>query len=332
MFRKATLKDLDTLVDMAALTVQVMQEIKLNQWGPEYPNRPHFLNDINHGHGYVFETGGSVLAYCALNDEEPTYQVIDWKHSKGLILHRLMVHPNQRHQGLGQTMIQHAILEAKNQGFEALWVDTHPSNQAMQNLLRRAQFKERGFIDSIYRIAYERSTLLTPPQKVLIFGNSGVGKTTLTRKLSEILSVKYLHIDSIYWQKNWQSTPQDIFYEKLQAFIDLHTNFVMDGNYLNSKILDLRLAHADTIIFLDYPTQMALNGIKEREKIYQGRWRTDMAEGCIEKIDQEFLNYVLRFNQTRKPTILALIQKYEPTKNTFIFKSRDSLNTFLKTL
>jgi hypothetical protein len=106
----------------------------------------------------------------------------------------------------------------------------------------------------------------------------------------------------------------------------------MDGNYLNSKILDLRLQHADTIIYLDYPTQMALNGIKQREKVYAGRWRTDMAEGCIEKIDQEFLSYVFNFNKTRRPTILSILQKVEPTKNTFIFKSRDSLNQFIDSL
>ena len=332
MFRKAVLKDLDAICLIADKTVEAMHQIKLYQWGQDYPKRPHFLRDIEASWGYVYEESGDILGYCAFNDEEPTYQVIDWKHDRGLVVHRLMVDPLMRLKGIGALMMTEAIKEAKKRHFEAIWVDTHPSNQAMQNLLKRMQFKERGFIDSIYRIAYERSTLLTPPQKILIFGNSGVGKTTLSRTLSEILNVPYLHIDSIYWQKNWLSTPQDIFYNQLKAFIDSHTNFVMDGNYLNSKILDLRLSHADTIIFIDYPVQMALNGIKRREKIYQGRWRTDMAEGCIEKIDQEFLNYVLHFNKTRKPTILSILQKVEPTKNTFIFKTRDSLNLFIKSL
>jgi len=315
MFRKALLKDLDAICLMAEKTVKAMHDIKLYQWGHDYPTRPHFLRDID-------EESGTLLGYCALNDIEPTYAVIDWKHEQGLVMHRLMVDPSKRSKGIGALIIKEVILEAQKRGFEAIWVDTHPSNQAMQNLLRRSQFKERGFIDAIYRIAYERSTLHTKPQKILIFGNSGVGKTTLSRK----------HIDSVYWQKNWQSTPQDIFYDKIKSFIDSHTNFVMDGNYLNSKILDLRLSHADTIIYLDYPIQMALNGIKQREKIYRGRWRTDMAEGCIEKIDQEFLNYVLTFNKIRKPSILSILQKVEPTKNTFVFKSRDSLNQFLETL
>ena len=332
MFRKAQIKDLDKLVHIAESTVQVMKENKLYQWGPEYPKRPHFLRDIENEFGYVLEENNQVMGYLALTEEEPTYQVIDWKHDRGLVVHRLMVDPLARLKGVGQSLIHHSVMEAKHRGFEAVWVDTHPGNLPMQRLLRRMQFKERGFLDSIYRIAYERSTLLNPPKKILVFGNSGVGKTTLSRKLSDKLNIPYLHIDSIYWQKNWQSTPRDIFYAKLKAFIDSHTNFVMDGNYLNSSILNLRLEHADTIIYLDYPIQMALNGIKQREKIYAGRWRTDMAEGCIEKIDQEFLSYVLNFNKTRKPTILSILQKYEPTKNTFIFKSRESLNQFIDSL
>lgn len=332
MFRKAERQDLDKIVEMADQTIEIMQQIHLPQWGPDYPKRPDFLRDIETSSGYVVEDEKEILGYLALSEDEPTYRDITWHHRRGLVVHRLMVNPSKRLQGVGHLLLQAAIKEAKERSFEAVWIDTHPSNQAMQNLLRSMQFKTRGFIDAIYRIAYERSTLLTPPSKILIFGNAGVGKTTLSRKLSEKLDIPYLHIDSLYWQKNWLSTPQDIFYDKLKNYIDLHPNFVMDGNYLSSKILDLRLAHADTIIFLDYPTQIALNGIKHREKIYQGRWRTDMAEGCIEKIDQEFLNYVIQFNQTRKPTILSIIQKQALKKHTFIFTSRQSLNHFIETL
>jgi len=332
MIRKAELKDLDSLVQIAEETVAIMNENHLPQWGPEYPRRPHFLRDIEAGVGFVKTEGDLVIGYAALTSEEPLYEAIDWKFNEGLVVHRVMVAPSARLKGTATALFDFAVAHAKALNLEAIHVDTHPANMPMQRLLRRMQFKERGFIDAIYRIAYERPTLLTSPQKVVIFGNAGVGKTTLSKKISERLNIPYLHLDSLYWQKNWQSTPQDIFYDKLKTFIDSHTNFVMDGNYLNSKILELRLAHADTLIFLDYPTQMALNGIKEREKVYAGRWRTDMAEGCIEKIDQEFLTYVLNFNQTRRPAILALMQKYEPTKNTFIFQSRDSLNRFLETL
>lgn len=331
MVRKATLNDIQTLDAMAQRTVQAMHAKGLDQWSESYPRAAHFEADIQAGIGYVYDEQG-LQGYFALVPHDPYYDDIPWQGTSGLAVHRIFTDPLNQRTGTAKAMMLSIIEQAKTRNVDSIWIDTHPANDAMRAFLHYFQFQERGFIDAIYRIAYERPTLVTPPQKILIFGNSGVGKTTLSKKLSKKLNIPYMHLDSLYWLENWQSTPREQFIEKVDAFLAAHPTFIMDGNYLNSGTLASRLDAADTLIFLDYPTQMALNGIKEREKTYHGKARSDMADGCIEKIDQEFLTYVLNFNQTRRHSILQLLQSHQRTHQTFRFSSRPALHTFLDSL
>ena len=331
MVRKATLNDIPALFAMARNTVIAMHAKGIDQWSSEYPGNADFTQDIERSDGYVWDNG-TVHGYFALVETDPHYKGIAWRESSGIAVHRLMTNPSVQRTGVAKAMMLAIIDEAKKRHRDAVWIDTHPANDAMRALLFHFGFKERGFIDAIYRIAYERPTFKNPPQSILIFGNSGVGKTTLSKQLSAKLGIPYVHLDSLYWQENWQSTPRDQFIQTVNEYLSTHDAFVMDGNYLTSGTLKPRLAHTEMLIFLDYPTQVALNGIKKREKEYSGQARSDMADGCIEKIDQEFLTYVLNFNHTRRPSILGILQENQETHYTLRFATRNALHTFLESL
>lgn len=332
MIRPTSLKDVKTLQYIASITVKAMHESGLHQWSDTYPGISDFENDIALNQGYVLCEQAAIVGYFALINHDPYYDGFPFKYQKGLAVHRLLIHPHYQGKGFAHKLLKGIYAIAKTKGISAIWIDTHPANSKMHRLLKQHQFKEIGFISAIHRILYERPTFLVPPSKILIFGNSGTGKTTLNHRLAEKLTLPSLHLDTMYWQKNWQSIPRDLFYEKLKAYLEAHDRFVMDGNYLSAGILDLRLQHADTLIFLDYHTNVALNGIKHREALYGGTVRSEMAEGCIEKVDQEFLNYVLHFNQTRRPQLLKILSDHYLEKNTLRFETRKSLNLFLDTL
>ena len=331
MIRLAVKEDIHQLDKIARLTVKKMHESRLNQWSDTYPGPLDFQKDIDSNQGYVY-IDSEIVGYFALIDHDPYYDGFAFKYSKGIAVHRILVNPIHQGKGVGHEMFKAITLLAKEKNCDAIWIDTHPANMKMQSLLKAHQFKEIGFIDAIHRILYERPTFLIPPKKILIFGNSGTGKTTLNHTLAQKLNLPSLHLDTMYWQENWQSIPRDVFYQQLKNYLESHANFVMDGNYLNADILELRLEYADTLIYLDYPTQVALNGIKEREALYGGQVRSEMAEGCIEKIDQEFLSYVLTFNETRRPHLLKILEDAYSSKNILRFESRKSLNLFLETL
>lgn len=167
--------------------------------------------------------------------------------------------------------------------------------------------------------------------RVIIFGASGTGKTTLCRKIAEKCHLEALHLDSIYWKKNWEHIDKEEFDIKMKDFFTQHEKWVIDGNYTNNRHFEKRLELADTIIFLDFGLQVSLHGIVERATRYKHRNRSDMAEGCIEGIDQEFLHYVATFEK-KGHKIQAIIKEYENKKNVLVFHSRESLNEWLNAL
>ena len=167
--------------------------------------------------------------------------------------------------------------------------------------------------------------------RLMILGPSGTGKTTICRILAEKLELKALHLDSVYWKKDWHNISKEEFDTYMQNFFRKYRRWAVDGNYTNNRHFQYRLDLADTIILLDFGLQVSLKGIHQRALQYKHRHRSDMAEGCIEGIDQEFLQYVA-FYKNKGRYIKALIKQYENKKKVLIFKSRKAVHEWIKTL
>lgn len=142
--------------------------------------------------------------------------------------------------------------------------------------------------------------------RILIVGSAGAGKSTLARQLGDALGLPVIHLDAHYWRPGWVETPKD---EWRQVVAGLLTGerWIIDGNY--SGTLDQRIALAHAIIFLDVPPLVCLYRVLKRRWQYRGRSRLDIGAGCIEKIDLEFLKWVLvDFPRRNRRQLLARLQ------------------------
>lgn len=86
------------------------------------------------------------------------------------------------------------------------------------------------------------------------------------------------------------------------------------------------MAACDTIIFLDYPEEVCVEGLYNRV----GKTRADMP-WVEEAVDEELLAFVKDFRTQVRPTIFNLLSIYQD-KNIFIFTSRKEANDYLKKL
>lgn len=82
----------------------------------------------------------------------------------------------------------------------------------------------------------------------------------------------------------------------------------MDGNY--DGTLEVRLPDADTVILLDTSRWRSLFRVIKRWLSHQGEVRDDMADGCPEKIDLDFLRYAWSFKTEELPIIERKIERY----------------------
>lgn len=129
--------------------------------------------------------------------------------------------------------------------------------------------------------------------KIEIMGYSGSGKSTLCRKLSELYQVPKLHLDSVQFLPDWKVRPDEDKQRIVAEFLDDHKDgWIIDGNY--SKLsFERRVDEADIIIQLLFGRINCLLRCYKRFLIYKGKSRPDMAEGCNEKYDLEFVKWIL---------------------------------------
>jgi adenylate kinase family enzyme len=100
------------------------------------------------------------------------------------------------------------------------------------------------------------------PPKIAVVGTSGSGKTTVARELARRLGVLHVELDALFHGPDWTETPVDEFRRRVAAATG-GSGWVVDGNY-ESKLGDLVLERADTVVWLDVPLHVALSRVTRR--------------------------------------------------------------------
>ena len=160
-------------------------------------------------------------------------------------------------------------------------------------------------------------------KKIIVIGCPGSGKSTFARALHDKTGIPLYHLDMMYWNADKTTVEKSVFLERLSAVLE-KDEWIIDGNYCST--MELRMGACDTVIFLDYPLDICLDGIKER----RGKPRSDMPWIETDE-DEEVIEFIKSYNEQQKPKVLELLEKYRD-KNIIIFKSREQANEFLSLL
>ena len=157
-------------------------------------------------------------------------------------------------------------------------------------------------------------------KKVIVIGCPGSGKSTVSRALHNKTGIPLYHLDMMYWNADKTTVEKSVFLERLSDVLE-KDEWIIDGNY--GSTMELRMAACDTVIFLDYPLDVCLDGIKER----RGKPRSDMPWIETEE-DAEFIEFIKSYNEQQKPKVLELLEKCSD-KNIIILESREQADAFL---
>jgi adenylate kinase family enzyme len=147
-------------------------------------------------------------------------------------------------------------------------------------------------------------------QRVLVIGSPGAGKSTLATEIARRVGLPLVHLDRHYWRAEWIEPDKEEWARQVEG-LAAGGSWVMDGNY--GGTLAMRLARADTVIWLDFPVWLCVWRILRRAIRYRGRTRPDMADGCPERLEWEFLAYTARFPWTGRRRIAAKLPAFTGT-------------------
>ncbi len=151
-------------------------------------------------------------------------------------------------------------------------------------------------------------------KKIIILGPGASGKTTLAKKLSQVLNIPHLELDKYFWQPGLIPTPINQW-KNIQKKLVVDKAWIIDGDLGKYDALEVRLKAADTIIILDFPLLCCLSRAIKRDK---------------EKFD--FWWWLITWRFTSRPKIMRLIKIHSPKTRILIFKQTKELNKFILSL
>ncbi len=91
--------------------------------------------------------------------------------------------------------------------------------------------------------------------RVLIYGVTGSGKTTLAQQVAERTGLPFHGVDDLTWEPGWIGVPPAEQRRRI-ATICAGERWILDSGY--SRWIDLVLARTDLIVALDYPRWRSL--------------------------------------------------------------------------
>ena len=163
-------------------------------------------------------------------------------------------------------------------------------------------------------------------ERIIIIGCGGSGKSTLARQLGDLTGLPVVHLDKLFWHPGWVESTKDEIDEKIMSAM-AKPRWIIDGNY--NRTLPKRLEHCDTVIYLDFSRFACLMGVAKRVLTTYGTVRPDMAEGCPERFDLEFLQWVWNFNKNHREKYYRLLNETEGIEK-IVLKNRWAVKQFLK--
>jgi adenylate kinase family enzyme len=86
--------------------------------------------------------------------------------------------------------------------------------------------------------------------RILIFGNSGSGKSTHARALAEHHGLVHLDLDTIVWEPKLPvERPAAAILSDLREFLAAHRGWIIEGCY--GELVEAAAAHATELVFLN---------------------------------------------------------------------------------
>jgi adenylate kinase family enzyme len=93
------------------------------------------------------------------------------------------------------------------------------------------------------------------PDRILLYGVTGSGKTSLAPRVSAATGIPWHSVDELTWEPGWVGVPADEQRRRIEA-ICAEERWILDTAY--GSWIEIPLSRADLIVALDFPRWLSL--------------------------------------------------------------------------
>ena len=149
MIRKATLDDIEVVLQITRACARHMIQQNIFQWNEFYPNASVFINDVKQDELYVLENNRVVVGCITISkfmDNE--YKSVKWltPNTNNIYIHRLAVNPKFQGQGFAQKLMNYAEVFSIKNNYPSIRLDTFSQNKKNQKFYELRGYKKLGDI------------------------------------------------------------------------------------------------------------------------------------------------------------------------------------------
>ena len=149
-------------------------------------------------------------------------------------------------------------------------------------------------------------------RRVVVVGPGAAGKSTLAARLGEITGLPVIELDKIFWRDGVVATPRDEWIN-IQRQLVARDAWVLDGDLGPYDAVDVRLAEADAVVFLDF-------------SVWKCAWRA--LRRSRERMD--FWMWLLRHRWVSRPLVMKAIREHAGGARVYVLRDSRAVARFLE--
>jgi adenylate kinase family enzyme len=165
--------------------------------------------------------------------------------------------------------------------------------------------------------------------RIAVIGNAGGGKSTLSRKLRDLLKLPLYPVDQMQWLPGWQRVSE-------KDFLDTHTSLLSQPRWIidgwgNCKSIEERFQASDTIVLVDFPLWRHYWWALKRQFMCIFRPRIDGPPGCpMLPMTWPLIKMLWAINKYEMPRLRQLVKSLRHQKTVITIQKLSDLRSFIR--
>jgi ribosomal protein S18 acetylase RimI-like enzyme len=147
IFRRAKAADFEAVAALYEKAVSDLRSKQIDQWDEIYPDSKTLRADIRKRQMYVLTRDGGIVSAVVLGRKQhELYKTVRWSCGRPAVLHRLCVHPEHQHLGVGRATVVCAEQRLRKKHRCSVRLDAFLQNPAALRLYESLGYTRVGVV------------------------------------------------------------------------------------------------------------------------------------------------------------------------------------------